>query len=94
MFLPATAAIAFFMFIFVKKAILVFAMTEEMILAEIQQLPETLKLEVLHFVRFLRQEKIQSEPKISERIFGLSKGRYKLADDFDAPLDDFKEYME
>lgn len=69
-------------------------MTEEMILAEIQQLPETLKLEVLHFVRFLRQEKIQSQSELSERVFGLSKGRYKLADDFDAPLEDFKEYME
>jgi hypothetical protein len=69
-------------------------MTEEIILAEIQQLPERLKMEVLHFVRFLRQEKTQPEPQMNERIFGISKGRYKLAEDFDAPLDDFKEYME
>ena len=28
-----------------------------------------------------------------ERIFGLSKGRIEIADDFDAELEDFKEYM-
>lgn len=77
-------------------------MTEALILSEIHQLPESLKLEVLHFAQFLRQEKAQIkkenqqvEPLESrERIFGISKGRYKLAADFDAPLDDFKEYMQ
>jgi uncharacterized protein YecA (UPF0149 family) len=28
-----------------------------------------------------------------ERIFGRAKGRYKISPDFDAPLDDFKDYM-
>jgi hypothetical protein len=28
-----------------------------------------------------------------QRIFGSSKGTYELAQDFDAPLDDFNEYM-
>ena len=70
-------------------------MTEKLILSEIHQLPESLKLEVLRFIMFLKQEhnkKIVPETK-GERIFGKSKGRYKLAPDFDAPLDDFKEYM-
>jgi len=73
-------------------------MTEELILSEIHQLPESLKLEVLHFARFLRQEKTQIKktnqeaepPESRERVFGISKGRYKLAPDFDAPLDNFK----
>jgi hypothetical protein len=26
-------------------------------------------------------------------VFGCAKGRFKMSDDFDAPLDDFKEYM-
>ena len=30
------------------------AMTEELILSEIHQLPENMKVEVLHFVQFLR----------------------------------------
>lgn len=28
-----------------------------------------------------------------ERVFGSSKEKYQLADDFDAPLEDFKDYM-
>lgn len=26
-------------------------------------------------------------------VFGCAKGRFKMSDDFDAPLDDFKKYM-
>lgn len=70
-------------------------MTEKMILSEIYQLPESLKKEVLHFIIFLKQDysfkKVQKSK--GERIFGRSKGRYTLASDFDAPLDDFKDYM-
>ena len=29
-----------------------------------------------------------------EEVFGCMRGQFKMADDFDAPLDDFKEYME
>ncbi|MHC6202648.1 DUF2281 domain-containing protein [Breznakiellaceae bacterium SP9] len=28
-----------------------------------------------------------------ERVFGCAKGQFRMADDFDAPLDDFKDYM-
>ena len=30
---------------------------------------------------------------LKERIFGCAKGQFKIADDFDAPLEDFKDYM-
>jgi addiction module RelB/DinJ family antitoxin len=37
----------------------------------------------------------QIKPKMSrESVFGCMRGQFKIADDFDAPLDDFKEYME
>jgi len=26
-------------------------------------------------------------------VFGSAKGKYRMADDFDAPLEDFKDYM-
>jgi hypothetical protein len=70
-------------------------MTEKLILSQIYQLPESLKLEVLHYVIFLKQaHSAKKEPSNQgDRIFGRSKGRYKLAPDFDAPLEDFKEYM-
>ena len=34
-------------------------------------------------------------PRMSrESVFGCMRGQFKMADDFDAPPDDFKEYME
>jgi len=30
---------------------------------------------------------------LKERVFGCAKGQFKIADDFDAPLEDFKDYM-
>jgi hypothetical protein len=30
---------------------------------------------------------------IKERGFGCAKGQFKMADDFDDPLEDFKDYM-
>ena len=29
-----------------------------------------------------------------EEMFGCMRGQFKMTDDFDAPLEDFKEYME
>jgi len=34
------------------------------------------------------------QPKpLKERVFGCAKGQFKMTDDFDAPLEDFKDYM-
>jgi hypothetical protein len=70
-------------------------MTDKSILVEIHQLPENLKLEVMHFIAFLKQKYAgkSAEAKPLKRVFGRSKGNYVLSDDFDAPLEDFKEYM-
>lgn len=59
---------------------------------KINSLPENLKLEVQDFVDFLLAK---SEKDIGKkaRIFGCMKGKIKMAEDFDAPLEDFKEYM-
>jgi hypothetical protein len=37
--------------------------------------------------------KAAAEPELKERAFGCLKGQIWMADDFDAPLDDFKDYM-
>jgi hypothetical protein len=69
-------------------------MTEEKaILSQIQQLPEQLKQEVLHYVEFLHAKHGKQNGKSKNRKAGRAKGKYKLAPDFDAPLEDFKEYM-
>ena len=60
--------------------------------SEISTLPVSLKKEVMDFVEFLKTKK-RSRTKIKERKFGCLKGLFKMHDDFDEPLDDFKEYM-
>ena len=35
---------------------------------------------------------LSTEPQ-TPRVFGQMKGKIQIADDFDAPLDDFKEYI-
>ena len=37
---------------------------------------------------------VTQQPKVrKQRVFGSSKGLIKMTDDFDAPLDDFKDYV-
>jgi len=69
-------------------------MQEQFILSQLYTLPENLKSEVVRFILFLKSENEQKSINTEkQRVFGRSKGRYKMADDFDDPLDDFKEYM-
>ncbi len=69
-------------------------MTEEKaILAQIEQLPEQLKQEVLHYAEFLQKKYAAQKQKNRNRRAGSAKGKYILAPDFDEPLEDFKEYM-
>jgi translation initiation factor 2 beta subunit (eIF-2beta)/eIF-5 len=69
-------------------------MTEEKtILMQIQQLPEQMRQEVLHYIEFLKQKYAEQNQKNQNRKAGSQEGKYKLAADFDAPLEDFEEYM-
>jgi addiction module RelB/DinJ family antitoxin len=46
-------------------------------------------------IPFNTAAQLQIKPKMSrESVFGCMRGQFKMTDDFDAPLDDFKEYME
>ena len=67
-------------------------MTDLQLYNQISTLPENLKKEVSDFVEFLKT-KSKTKPKIKERKFGYAKGFFKVAPDFDEPLEDFKEYM-
>ena len=70
-------------------------MSDNNILFEINQLPDNLKQEALHYIIFLKKEYLQSNNAKStdNRIFGRVRGKYQLAPDFDEPLEDFREYM-
>ena len=61
---------------------------------KLNSLPEDLRKQVLDYIEFLLTRKQQPEPPKKKRVSGLMKGQIHMADDFDAPLDDFKEYME
>lgn len=66
-------------------------MTDIQLYAQISSLPSDLKKEVANFVAFLKQ-KSKPGKKLKEREFGYSKDFFTMADDFDEPLKDFKEY--
>jgi uncharacterized protein with ParB-like and HNH nuclease domain len=66
-------------------------MTTTTLYSKINTLPPSLIKEVDDFVEFLKTK--QRKSKINERKFGCAKGLIIMHGDFDAPLEDFKEYM-
>ena len=59
---------------------------------KINSLPEELKKEVADFVKSL-QGTTEKNPKKKPRTFGSLKGKIQMSEDFDTPLEDFKDYM-
>ncbi len=76
---------------------------EHLVLLQLKQLPDNLKQEVLDFIGYLfskhqlaTQKPLFSAVLISTKhkpTFGCGAVKIKIAPDFNAPLDDFKEYM-
>lgn len=63
---------------------------------KLANLPENKKLEVSAFIDTL-VTKVNEEKKavkLMQPKFGSAKGMFKMRNDFDEPLDDFKEYMQ
>ncbi|WP_020603216.1 type II toxin-antitoxin system VapB family antitoxin [Spirosoma spitsbergense] len=67
-------------------------MTDLQLLTEISSLPSEMKKEVKDFVEFLKTKAKKQEPT-RQRQFGAAKGFFVMHDDFDEPLEDFKDYM-
>lgn len=70
-------------------------MTVDQLIQETQGMTDDMLVQVINFARFLRTEgAVPSEQdKRTLREAGRRAGQIIIADDFDAPLDDFKEYM-
>ncbi|MGG6266541.1 type II toxin-antitoxin system VapB family antitoxin [Leptolyngbya sp. AN03gr2] len=71
-------------------------MLETEILENLKQLPDPLQQEVLHYIEFLKARYTAPAPQPTQpkkRQAGRLKGKIVLAEDFDAPLEDLKEYM-
>jgi hypothetical protein len=74
-------------------------MIQPVILEKLEELPESLQTEVLHYIEFLieKHAKNSTEEKQTNkrRVAGTMKGMFvPLPNDFDEPLQDMKEYME
>jgi hypothetical protein len=67
-------------------------MTDSQLYSKLNDLKPSLKREVYDFVDFLLSK--QKKNAVSKKPqFGCAKGRFKMASDFDAPLEDLNEYM-
>ena len=61
---------------------------------DFETLPPEKQAEVVDFIQFLKSRQAhQDQPPKTKRPFGVLKGEVWMSDDFDAPLEDFAEYM-
>jgi mRNA-degrading endonuclease RelE of RelBE toxin-antitoxin system len=68
-------------------------MAEIQLIEKVKKLPAAYQKEVEDFVDFILEKKINIEKVEKKRTLGLLKGKMKMSPDFDAPLEDFKDYM-
>jgi len=70
-------------------------MASHSLYTKLETLPPALKEEAKNFIEYLveKTKKQKSESKAKKPIFGSLKGKIHLSEDFDAPLDEFKDYM-
>jgi len=59
----------------------------------VSKLPPNLKEEVSDFVDFLISKHIHTDSPKQPLKFGMMKGNFIMSEDFDEPLEDFKDYM-
>jgi hypothetical protein len=67
-------------------------MTDLRLYSELSSLPADLKKQVQDVIEFLKT-KARKQNSNKQRQFGAAKGFFKMHDDFDEPLEDFKDYM-
>lgn len=72
---------------------------QDILIRESATLPEYMKRELLDFLLFLKQKEkrallLEGNAEVKKKPkFGCGDIKIKIAPDFDAPLDDFKDYM-
>lgn len=65
------------------------------LLSKLAHLPKNFQVEVADFIDFLifKAKKEKKSSKETKSKFGIAKGMFVMSPDFDAPLEDFKDYM-
>lgn len=64
----------------------------DLVYQHLKQLPDAIAAEVLDFVQFL-ERKQQARLERRPRQPSSARGQIWMADDFDAPLSDFRDYQ-
>lgn len=67
-------------------------MTALQLFTKITSLPKELRQKVGEYIAFL-QFQAQTDHNGKVRVPGLAKGKIKMKDNFDDPMEDFKEYI-
>ncbi|MGF1575095.1 MAG: DUF2281 domain-containing protein [Cyanophyceae cyanobacterium] len=72
-------------------------MLSPQLIATLDNLPPDLQVEILHYAEYLAAQYAKISPPAPPpqlyRQAGTMKGMFVMAEDFDAPLEDLKDYM-
>jgi hypothetical protein len=68
-------------------------MTDVQLYTKMSSLPMNLKLEVADFIDFMKLKSVKENTSVKRRIAGQAKGLISMKDNFEDPIEGFKEYM-
>jgi hypothetical protein len=68
-------------------------MTDVQLYTKLSGLSSNLKNEVSDYIDFIKLKSVRKSFKIRKRIAGQAKGLISMKDNFDDPIEGFKEYM-
>jgi len=86
--LRTLSAVNIFAYLYKKQI----SMTDLRLFTELSSLPKELKKEVQDFIEFLKT-KVRKQKPVKQREFGAAKGFFIMHENFDEPLEDFKDYV-
>ncbi|TVQ08203.1 MAG: DUF2281 domain-containing protein [Bacteroidetes bacterium] len=69
-------------------------MTDIQLYTKLSGLPAHLKSEVADFIDFLKYKSKRDDNKSVKRFPGKAKGLIKMKDNFDEPIEGFKDYLQ
>lgn len=68
-------------------------MTDIQLYTKLSSLPTNLKNEVADFIDFMKYKSGKKSGNLKRRLAGQAKGLISMKDNFDDPIEGFKEYM-
>jgi hypothetical protein len=68
-------------------------MTNIQLYTKISRLPTNLQYEVNDFIEFLKFKSRKNNGNKTKRVAGMAKGLIKMHNNFDDPIEGFKEYL-